>query len=75
MSEEEYSLDSQGTTSYSATPVDWDRGYTLLELPKVAGYYKIGGSPFCKFAISPKPCWFHRTMMRICLGWVWEDEL
>jgi hypothetical protein len=47
--------------------------YTFSSISKYVGMYKIGGNPgFCiKFA--NKPNWFHRTMMKICLGWEWKD--
>ena len=49
-------------------------GYSISIPPKTVGYYRIGiGVQNFQIAFTSKPCLFHRTMMRICLGWVWED--
>lgn len=47
---------------------DWNNIYD----PKnFAGCYRLGG-----FGVNlkNKPCWLHRTMMRVCLGWIWADR-
>lgn len=42
--------------------------------PKPAGFYRIGGWPnVFQVYITQKPNWLHRTMMRLCLGWIWVD--
>ena len=40
-----------------------------------AGCYRIGneGTGTC-FYLKEKPCWFHRKMMKLCLGWEWRDN-
>lgn len=45
--------------------LDWDR----YDPKNFAGCYRLGG-----FGVNlkNKPCWLHRTMMRVCLGWIWE---
>lgn len=44
---------------------------TNLFLFRYAGGYTICGC--FTISIRKKPCWFHRIMMRLCLGWVWHD--
>ena len=38
------------------------------------GYYCLGGKMGFCVAFEKKPNWFHRTMMKVCLGWKWEDK-
>ena len=41
---------------------------------KYVGCYCLGGkNGFC-ISFEKKPNWFHRTMMRVCLGWIWTDN-
>ena len=40
--------------------------------PKYVGYYYLGRKALC-IAFEKKPNWFHRTMMKACLGWEWTD--
>ena len=47
--------------------------YTILENPKWAGCYQIGGKQGLSIHFTKKPNWFHRKMMYICLGWEWID--
>ena len=48
--------------------------YTFSELnPKYAGGYQLGGPIGLQINIKKKPIWLHRTMMRLCFGWEWED--
>jgi len=42
--------------------------------PKYVGYYYFGDKALC-IAFEKKPNWFHRTMMKVCLGWKWEDDV
>jgi hypothetical protein len=38
------------------------------------GMYCLGGkNGFC-ISFEKKPNWFHRTMMKVCLGWEWNDK-
>jgi hypothetical protein len=40
---------------------------------KYVGMYCLGGrNGFC-ISFEKKPNWFHRTMMKVCLGWEWTD--
>ena len=46
-----------------------------IKLPKRIGKYCIGsGDGFCIHFIK-KPNWLHRTMMKVCLGWKWENDI
>jgi len=47
--------------------------YTFAVMPAYIGYYCIGGN--FKIAMTRKPAWAHRFMMRWCFGWAWEDAL
>ena len=42
--------------------------------PKYVGYYYLGHKALC-IAFVKKPNWFHRTMMKVCLGWKWENDI
>lgn len=39
--------------------------------PPAVGYICI--TPNFKIASSKKPNWFHRKMIHLVFGWVWED--
>jgi hypothetical protein len=46
----------------------------IYAIPNHVGYYCLGGNiGFC-IAFAKKPNWFHRTMMKVCLGWEWKDK-
>jgi len=46
----------------------------VVTVPNHVGYYCLGGNiGFC-IAFAKKPNWFHRTMMKVCLGWEWKDK-
>jgi hypothetical protein len=40
---------------------------------KYAGSYCLGGKTGVCIWFEKKPNWFHRTMMKVCLGWEWID--
>jgi hypothetical protein len=46
--------------------------YTLT-IPTIVGRYVI--SEGLHFTFTRKPNWFHRIMVRLLLGWEWQDEL
>ena len=50
-----------------------NKEYTFHALPKYVGYYRIGGDYGLRVSFTKKPIWFHRTMMKLCLGWEWTD--
>lgn len=41
--------------------------------PTYVGYYLLGGRFGLRISFEKKPCWFHRKMMYLCLGWEWGD--
>jgi hypothetical protein len=48
--------------------------YELHVPPKPVGVYWIGGvGSGVGFHFPKRPCWWHRTMMRITFGWEWRD--
>jgi hypothetical protein len=47
--------------------------YKFYAPPQPVGYYHIGGPYGLCIYFTSKPNWFHRTMMRLCLGWEWVD--
>jgi hypothetical protein len=50
------------------------RAFTISP-PGYVGGYKIGKDPYSIiFNLTNKPNWFHRQMMKLCLGWVWVDD-
>ena len=53
--------------------INTDKKYTFYTPPKYVGYYQIGGDYGLRVAFTKKPIWFHRTMMKLCLGWEWSD--
>lgn len=57
--------------------IDWskltlDKTYTIYN-PTYVGYYQIGGRLGLRISLQKKPCWLHRKMMKLCLGWEWGD--
>jgi hypothetical protein len=49
--------------------------YNVIELPNYLGYYQIGKGDGClQLCLTEKPKWFHRKMMKICLGIEWFDN-
>lgn len=49
----------------------------LLSYPKYVGGWQLPGSTVrhtVQFNMEGRPCWLHRTMMRLLLGWKWKDE-
>jgi hypothetical protein len=45
-----------------------------INLPTFVGSYEIGKDTGTWFSLLKKPNWFHRTMVRLILGWVWKDK-
>lgn len=45
-----------------------------IQTPTYVGGYRLGGEYGVTFHFTFKPNWFHRTMMRLCLGWEWIDD-
>lgn len=58
--------------------IDWSKlelnqKVETIKIPVFVGYYQLGGIYGLRIAFENKPCWFHRKMMKLCLGWVWVD--
>jgi hypothetical protein len=49
-------------------------GTIAITQPNHVGCYKIGGEQGLHFYLTIKPKWFHRKMMKLCLGWEWIDN-
>ena len=49
--------------------------HTIFTPPKVAGGYRLGKNEisYVQISLTNKPNWFHRQMMKLCLGWYWYD--
>jgi hypothetical protein len=49
--------------------------YTIPTIKNIeyAGGYNIGGVDGLRMCFTTKPNWFHRKMMKLCLGWEWTD--
>jgi len=49
--------------------------YAFYSPCEVVGGYRMGkqGTDYIQFNITYKPNWFHRQMMKLCLGWYWYD--
>ena len=45
---------------------------TKLYTEQDVGMYCLGDKQLC-IHFRTKPNWFHRTMMKVCLGWKWID--
>lgn len=43
-----------------------------ITVQQYAGCYTLGG---VGIYFEKKPCWFHRQMMKLCLGFEWKDEV
>lgn len=53
---------------------DYTTAYSI-KLPKVIGEYRLGKNKisYVQISLTHKPNWFHRQMMKLCLGWYWYD--
>jgi hypothetical protein len=47
---------------------------TFTSFPKYVGGYQLGGSTGLRINFTQKPKWFHRKMMKLCLGWEWINN-
>jgi len=56
------------TNDYSHVPLP------TIQTPTYVGGYRLGGEYGVTFNFTYKPNWFHRTMMKLCLGWEWIDD-
>jgi hypothetical protein len=65
----EVKVDLVSTTSTTQEP-----SMRILTVNNYVGYYCLGGKMGFCVAFEKKPNWFHRTMMKACLGWEWTDK-
>jgi hypothetical protein len=64
----------QQVSEYADNVVQNNASMCIYALPNYVGAYCLGGkNGFC-ISFEKKPNWFHRTMMRVCLGWIWTDN-
>jgi hypothetical protein len=64
----------QQVSEYADNVVQDNASMRIFTLPKYVGCYCLGGkNGFC-ISFEKKPNWFHRTMMKVCLGWEWKDK-
>lgn len=46
---------------------------TTFTSPQYVGGYRMGGVNGLQINLITKPNWFHRKMMKLCLGWEWIE--
>jgi hypothetical protein len=53
-----------------------DNTFRKISQSNDVGGYRIGKleSGYIQFNLTHKPNWFHRQMMKLCLGWYWFDN-
>jgi hypothetical protein len=65
----------QQVSEYADDVVQNNTSMRIFTIPNYVGAYCLGGkNGFC-ISFEKKPNWFHRTMMKVCLGWEWKDKL
>ena len=68
--------EAQTITSYAADSGSYLVDYTAIKTPNYVGGYRLGNGTYHKqINFTHKPNWFHRTMMRLCFGWEWVNEV
>jgi len=67
------SIDSSARIWSTAEPLNWGKSYEIYEPPKYVGGYRFGGAIGTQFNGTKKPYCFHRTMVKLVLGWEWVD--
>jgi hypothetical protein len=64
----------QQVSEYADNVVQNNVSMCISAIPNYVGMYCLGGEiGFC-ICFKTKPNWFHRTMMKVCLGWEWKDK-
>ena len=56
-------------------PTTQEPSMRVLTVNNHVGYYCLGDKMGFCIAFEKKPNWFHRTMMKMCLGWKWIDKI
>lgn len=54
--------------------IPFSPGPHTISQPKYVGGYRVGGVIGLQVNFITKPNWFHRKMMKLCLGWEWIDN-
>jgi hypothetical protein len=48
--------------------------YKFLLQPEYAGYWELSSAPNSfRIAITQKPNWLHRKMVKLMFGWTWIE--
>jgi hypothetical protein len=65
----------QQVSEYADDVVQNNTSMCISAIPNYVGMYCLGGDKnvLC-ISFEKKPNWFHRTMMKVCLGWEWKDK-
>jgi hypothetical protein len=64
----------QQVSEYADDVVQNNASMRIFTVHNYIGMYCLGGkNGFC-ISFEKKPNWFHRTMMKVCLGWEWKDK-
>ena len=67
-------FDEEGNLiNQSTTPIEQPSSFVFKPSKTYVGRYCLGGTTGFCIAFEKKPNWFHRTMMKVCLGWEWTD--
>lgn len=64
----------QQVSEYADDVVQNNASFVFTPSPKHVGCYCLGGKPGICIYFKTKPNWFHRTMMKLCLGWKWKND-
>lgn len=64
----------QQVSEYADNVVQNSASFVFTPSPKYVGCYCLGGKTGMCIYFEYKPNWFHRTMMKLCLGWKWEND-
>lgn len=68
--DEYFAMDSKHDDVVDALP---PHHFTFNTGPAPVGFYSLGRGPGTRFMLTQRPNWFHRLMVRLVLGWRWED--
>ena len=64
----------QQVSEYADDVVQNNSSMCISAIPNYVGMYCLGGEIGLCICFKTKPNWFHRTMMKACLGWEWRDK-
>jgi hypothetical protein len=72
----QYQRDQENVSYMYTLPPQEHVQLSFYKPPPVIGYWLLPGSKKgfeTKFSMTGKPNRFHRMMMKLAFGWVWED--